>query len=278
MYRTVTVANTGSEPLHVLVSKATFSQAADGTIFFTDRGPYSAASWVTATPTAMELSPGELQPVRLRIARPPDPEPGEHQIGVIFLVPAQRAGPNVAIHRGVGAQVLIGVPGAVDRRIAFGRLRAPWLADGGPVRLTLPVHDRGNVHRDYLAGDRLVAEAGGDRVPFPDFTVLRGSTREVSTEWSPPLACVCRVQVVGDDGRGGRLVASARVVVFPFRAALGLVVLVLGLALLARGLRHRGRRVTAAEVAAARQEAYEQARRDLAVGDGQPVPSIPDRS
>lgn len=277
--RTVVVSNTGTEPLRVTVTDLAFRQAPDGAVSFTDRAPYSAASWVTATPAAFALPPGRRQPVQLHFTVPTDPEPGDHHAGVVFLVPAATGAANLAINRGVATEVFIGVPGAVERSSALGRLRAPRLADGGPVRLTLPVHNRGNVHRDYISPGRLVADTGGTRVPFPDFTVLRNSTRVVSTDWSPPLACVCHLRVVSDDGRGHRLVAAATVVVFPFRLVFGLVVLVVGLALLSRGLRRRSRRTTHARVEAARQEAYERASRDLAAtpaGDSQL--SIEDRS
>lgn len=269
--RTVTVANTGSQAHQVAVTKAAFTQASDGAISFSDRGPYSAVSWVSATPTTMDLSPGERQRVRLHIVVPSDPEPGEHQVGVIFLVRAAEGGRNVALHRGVAAEVLIAVPGVVDRRIGLGRLRAPRLADGGPVRLTLPIYNRGNSHRDYIGPDRLVADAGGTRVPFPDFGILRDSTRVVSTQWQPPLACVCHVRVVTDDGHGHRLSVGATVVVFPVRLLSGFLAVVAGLGLLSRGLRRRSRRTADAQLETARREAYEQARRELVdVGGGAP--------
>lgn len=277
--RTVTVANTGSEAQLVAVTNSAFSQAPDGAISFSDRAPYSAASWVAATPTAMDLSPGERQPVRLHIVIPSDPEPGEHQVGVIFLVRAGGDDRNVALNRGVAVELLIVVPGAVDRRIGLGRLQAPRLADGGPVRVSLPIYNRGNVHRDYIGRARLVADAAGARAPFPDFTVLRDSTRVVSTHWTPPFACVCHLRVVTDDGRGHRLMATATVVVFPFRLTIGLAALIFGLALLSRSLRRRSRGAVQARVAAARQEAYEQAHRELAAaGSSGSQPSMPDRS
>lgn len=277
--RSLTVANTGSQSQHVTVTKAAFAQAPDGAISFSDRAPYSAASWVSTTPTAMDLAPGERQPVRLHIVIPSDPEPGEHQVGVIFLVRAAEKGRNVALHRGVAAEALIRVPGAVDRHIGFGRLRVPRVVDGGPVRVSLPIDNRGNVHRDYIGPDHLVLDTGGTKVAFPNFTVLRDSTRLMSAQWAPPLACVCHPRVVTDDGRGHRLVVTATVVVFPFRLVLGLAALLVGLALLSRALRRRSRRAADARVAVARQEAYEQAQRELApAGSSGSQPSMPDRS
>jgi len=186
-------------------------------------------------------------------ARPPDPEG----------VTTGRSASNVAISRGIGAQLLITVPGPVRVSEVLGKLSAPRIADGGPIKLSLPVRNLGTAHRDYLHPDELVAQVGAERVTFPEFTVLRGSTRVLETNWTdPPLACLCRVRVATDDGQGHALVASTRILVFPFRLLAGVLLLAVGLALLTRTTRRRRRQARERELAQARQEAYEQARRE----------------
>lgn len=262
---TFTVANTGSRPLHVDLSLREFSQAPNGQVTFTRPGPLSAASWVTLSETGLDLRPGERRPVRARIAVPADAEPGERQVGVLFKVPARRGRGNVSISGSVAAQLLIQVPGQVVRRTGLGALQLPTLSDGGPVQMRLEVHNRGNVHRDFIGpGARLVADAQGQRVPLPEFVVLRNSTRLIEAGWNdPPLACVCRVAVRTDDGQGHPLLATARVIVFPFRLTIGVIVAAVGLFLLLRSLRRRGHRREESRLEGARREAYERARREL---------------
>ncbi len=99
---------------------------------------------------------------------------------------------------------------------------------------------------------------------FPSFTVLRGSARELTTSWdSPPWVCICRARVATDDGNGHQIVATARIIVFPARATAGLLLLVVGISLLGRGLHRRNTHSGKAALDRARQDAYNQARRDL---------------
>jgi hypothetical protein len=266
--QTFSVANTGLQPLHVVVGLGEFSQAPDGKITFRPSGPLSAATWVQAAPTSFDLSPGERQPVEVMVSIPPDPEPGERQVGLTFVVPAELPRSNIALNRGIGVPLLIQVPGIVVHRIEFGPLEGPWLAIGGPVSMRLSVRNRGNVHRDYIEPDNLVAAASnGDQITFPSFTVLRASTRVVESTWAhPPLFCICRIIVRSDDGRGHEIVASARIIVFPLWQVLGFVLTSLGLFVLAKERRRRRRRRVADALADSRAQS-ESWRKRLGAGD-----------
>ena len=258
------VRNSGTRRIHVDVSLSEFSQAANGQIRFSPATPLSAAAWIDARPGSFDLAPGARKRVRVRISVPAHPEPGERQVGVLFRVPAPQGSGTISISGAIGAELIVNVPGPVVRRIALADLHVARFADGGPIRLRLAVENLGNVHRDYIHPSSLVAAAGGDRIPFPSFTVLRGSTRVVETDWpDPPLFCFCTVHVKTADGLGNVVVASARVIVFPFRLALGLLLGAGGVFLLGRAWSQRRQLGAAARVAHARQEAYEQARREL---------------
>ena len=258
------VSNGGRRALRLELSVKEFSQAPNGQILFSRGGPLSAASWVSAAPMSFRLGPGDRRRVRVRTAIPRRPEPGERQVAVIFKVPAPRRGRNIAISGAIGAQLLINVPGPVVRRSAIGPLDLPRFADGGPVPVKLRVRNLGNVHRDYFRPDgNLVADASGRTLAFPDFSVLRGSSRVVEAEWrNPPRVCICKVSVESDDGRGRPVTASARVVVFPFRMAVGSLIAAAGLLLLLRGVIRRTRARTEARIEQAREEALEAARRE----------------
>ncbi len=108
---------------------------------------------------------------------------------------------------------------------------------GGPVTLTATIRNLGTVHRDFRGSTPLTVTVGGKTVAFPDFTVLRGATREVSMTWNPPLMCVCTPKVEIDND-GSRIETSTQVIVFPLQWA-GIVVLCVLLALLALWLFRR---------------------------------------
>lgn len=242
----VLVVNRGREPVAVTVQPRNFVAAADGSLSYQKDAPYAAADWLRVSPRTFDAKPGATQVVTARVAMPADPEPGDHQAALIFLVPPGAEGGNVRISRGVGVPVFVTVPGPVDDSVALRSVRAPGFAAWGPVTVTAQVQNTGTVHRDFRAATALAVRGVTKAKPFPDFTVSRGAVRNVSTTWDPPVACICHPRV--EFSNGGVLQSqTVRVVVFPWH----LVVIAVGvylLLLLATRLLRRGyqRRVSAA--------------------------------
>ena len=241
--QTFIVANRGSTPLTVTVSKTGFTSGPDGSPDYQQNAPYSAATWVTVTPTQFTVPATTSRRITVSITVPSKPEPGDHQVALIFLVPAGRDSANIAINRGIGTPVYITVPGPVDRSAVVSSLKAPGFVTGGAVKVDAVVKDTGTVHRDFRAPDSLAVHVDSRAVAFPDFTVLRGSQRNISTTWHAPLICVChaKVSITGNDG----VVSSreVRIIVFPVPLALGvlggLILLALLWFLLRRSFRSR---------------------------------------
>jgi hypothetical protein len=213
--RTFLVANRGRSPFKVTVDKADFTASESGALNFVRRAPYAAANWAQVTPTQFWLAAGTSRNVTFRIGLPPKAEPGDHQFALIFKVPAGRNRANIRINRGIATPVFVNVAGAINNSAEIVSLRAPGFVAHGPVPLTAKVRDLGTVHRDFRAKGRLYADAGGDRVGFPDFTVLRDSTREVATRWNPPLICVCHATLRVANANGTQSATTVRIVVIP---------------------------------------------------------------
>ena len=258
---TYVVSDSGAEDLAVTVVTGEISQRPDGGVVFAPAARGSAAAWVTPSPRTFSLKPGESQSVLVAVDIPTNPDAGDHQVGLTFLVPIQGSAGNVNINRGIGTQMLIAVPGPVVHDVSFGGLTGPWFADGGPIPLTLTVTNRGTVHDDYYDPTGVQGSASGGRVAFNDFSVLRETTRTVAGTWgNPPLLCWCTVRAYGDNGNGGTVIASTRVFVFPFRILVGLLVASVGLYLARTELRNRGQ-VRAATARAELEAKLEEARR-----------------
>jgi hypothetical protein len=255
--------NGGHRPVHVDLTLSEF-EATAGRIVFTGGGPLTATAWLSVPRHAFDLPAGAHRHVRVTIRVPRDAEPGERQVALVFRVPPDESRPGFAVSGAVAAQLLISVPGRVVRKVAFGALKGPWASAGGPIRLRLTVRNLGNVHADFTGSRRLVVMAGSREVGrFPAFTSLRRSTRVVEGEWSaPPLVCLCRVEVVGSVGHGRRLVAGARIVVFPFRTAAAVLLIAVGATALLWLLRSRREAVRARELERVRAIAYWQAAED----------------
>ena len=222
----ILVVNRGRSPLAVTVRKRNFIGGSNGALSFQDSAPYAASDWVTLAPTSFALAPGGTQAVTVAVAVPDDPEPGDHQVAVVFLVPATASTANIRINRGIATPIYITVPGPTEDTALLGGLTGPGFVMSGSVSIGTTVRDTGTVHRDFRGPTQLVLTAGSTVTAFPDFTVLRDSTRKVSTTWDPPLICICHPTVSFANADGSIQTASIRVIVFPLYQ-LGIIIAVL---------------------------------------------------
>jgi hypothetical protein len=244
----IEVVNGGTRALDIHVSKRDFVGGPDGSLAFRDSAPYSASNWITVSPTRFRLAPDARRKVRVRVSVPARPEVGDHQVAIVFLVPAGPGGGNIKINRGIGAPVYVTVPGPVDDSVRLTRLSAPGFAFGGPIRISATAQSTGTVHRDFRDDARLRVHVAGRTVPFPEFTVVRGATRDVTAVWRhPPLFCLCDATVVVPDAGGSPQTVAFRVVIVP----VPLIGLVLGCALLGFTVLYLARRRYRAQVLAA---------------------------
>jgi hypothetical protein len=239
----ILVVNTGRAPVPVTVQRRNFTAGPDGSLRYQQDAPFAAADWLTVRPESFQLASGATQVVTADIAVPSSPEPGDHQVALVFLVPAGETSANIRVNRGVATPIFITVPGPVDDSVSISGLSAPGFALRGPVDLSAELRSTGTVHHDFRGTAPLTVESAGSATAFPDFTVVRGATREVSTVWYPPLMCVCHPTVTFAGGDGAPQTATATVVVFPVDLVAGLV---LAAVVVALALRWRRRRYRAA--------------------------------
>jgi hypothetical protein len=247
------VDNKGGAPLDVEVNKRDFVASTTGTMELQADAPYSASNWVTATPARFHLEPGAATQISVRIAVPTNPETGDHQVALVFIVPASNDGTtNIRVNRGIGVPVFVTVPGAVDDSAEIAALSAPRFVLSGPVTFAATLRDTGTVHRDFRGdGGRLTIDVDGRQVEFPDFTVVRGSSRDITAEWTDtPLWCFCQATVAIPRADGTTQQATVKVMILPLHLmAIGLAALLV-LLLGGRFLRRRYRSQVEAAAAA----------------------------
>lgn len=236
----LTVVNQGEQTVSLTVQKRNFVAAPDGGLSYRPDAPYGAADWVDVQPTSLTLEPGTSQQVRATFDVPAEPEPGDHQVALVFLAPPAGSG-NVKVNRGIGTPLYVTVPGPVDDSVRLDGLTGPgWSLRGRPT-LTVRMSSTGTVHRDFRGATALGVGTPDHPSRFADFTVSRGADRVVSTSWDPPLLCVCRPSVTVVNAGQPPQTVSTRVVVLPWWALAGVVlVVVVGAALLVRRRSYRG--------------------------------------
>jgi hypothetical protein len=162
------------------------------------------------------------QTVSATVTQPAVAEPGDHQVVLVFMVPAGKTDANIKINRGIGLPMYVTVPGPIDDSASLSNLAAPEFAIDGPVSITATVTNTGTVHRDFRGDAPLRIDTAGDTANFPDFTVPRGSVRDISTTWDPPLMCICNPTVAFTNADGSVQSATVQVIIFPLKL-LGIV-------------------------------------------------------
>lgn len=233
-----TVSNRGKSAVAVTVTKNNFTTGTDGALRIAATGPYSATNWATVSPAQFTLPAMTSMPVTVAITMPDKPELGDHQVALTFVVPAGETSGNIKINRGIGAPVLITVPGKTTNTTLVSSLSAPWFALRGPVDVEATVKDTGNVHRDFRGPNRLVVTGDGKTATFGDFVVLRESTRNIATTYDPPFFCICQLTLSIPAVDGSISSSTATVIVFPVDLLL-ILIAVLVIAYFARRYRKR---------------------------------------
>lgn len=237
----ITLINRGQAALPVTAQKRNFTVGTDGSLRYQQNAPYAASSWVTVSPRQILIKPGQAQVFTASVRAPRAYEPGDHQMALVFIVPAAKSANNIKVNRGVGLPVYVTAPGAITDAVALSDLHAPKFISLGDASITATVTNTGSVHHDFRAPSPLTVQGAGKAEPFPDFTVPRDSVRDIATSWDPPFLCICHPTVSLSSPNGGVVTQSVRVIVFPwqwFAGGLGAVLLVmLGLRLARRGYR-----------------------------------------
>jgi hypothetical protein len=244
------IENRGRTRLNIHARLESVAQRANGSALLESdaNAPYSAVRWVTVVPDHFYVRPGARRYIQVQFHVPQHPEPGDHDLAIILLVPPRPGKGNIHVAEGIGVPTLITVPGKVIDDVSVASLAAPGFSAGGPISLTATVRESGDVHHSFTGTHgRLEARVDGATVMFPPITVLRDSTITVATKWAnPPLICFCRI-TTAVISHGHRTTVTATVVIFPaiqVLTGIGVIITLVLAFLLIR--RYQRRRLTAA--------------------------------
>ncbi|MEA2020528.1 MAG: hypothetical protein U9M98_02300 [Patescibacteria group bacterium] len=189
----IRVSNPHEEPLKVSVDTRNFVAVGEvGSVGLTEEEtPYSLASWISVTPTQVEI-PGESSwYFNVETNVPLNAEPGGHFGSVVFKTgggAVQQTG--AAVTQELGSLFLLRVSGKVteDGRVeSFSAEKKFW--EYGPIRFDLRVENNGNVHIKPQ-GKIAITNMLGKEVAEVDVkpqNVLPDAVRKFSPTWEKEI-------------------------------------------------------------------------------------------
>src|SRR5215212_1976491 len=203
--------------------------------------PFSAANWITVTPSSLELQPGATETVRYRVQVPADATPGDYNAEVLVETDPPGA------HSGI--RLVVNVPGEPRRQttlVSFAARPEPLrflssgitthlpIYDGGPIQFQAQAENGGNFITSVAGTVEMIDQFGRgvDQVELPPEQVLPGDVGAFSATWSKPPRFgyfSARLRLESD---GPPLEAETRLLVVPWQQVLAALLALVGLRLL----------------------------------------------
>lgn len=232
------VRNRTPNPLPIAVRIEDFvASGAGGQVALTDRGPWSVSGWSTLSPTQFTLESGKEQEVTASVSIPPSGAAGGRYGSFVFSV-AGEGGPGVAaLSQEVASLFLIRISGPVEEKVTISSFSAPQLLEFGPVEFTLTYENSGNVHlkpQGIITVSDMFGQKTAD-IPIEAQNVFPAASRSVNAVWNARLLAgryTATALVYSGTSRNDMLEATTTFVVFPWRIAIVIILIVITLYLL----------------------------------------------
>ncbi len=189
----IRVSNPHEEPVKVSVDTRNFVAVGEGgSVGLTEeKTPYSLASWISVSPTEVEIPGESSRYFNIKTEIPLNAEPGGHFGSVVFKTGGGTvAETGAAVTQELGSLFLLRVSGKVneDGRVeSFSTEKQFW--EYGPVRFDLRVKNNGNVHikpqGKIVIKDMLGREV--TEVEVDPQNVLPDAVRKFSPTWEKEI-------------------------------------------------------------------------------------------
>ena len=229
------VMNTTKNPLTVQTELRNFTaQGEQGAVALTQENiPFSLASWISVSPTKVEIAPGKEARFDYTITPPANAEPGGHFGSVVFAtVPTAVGNTGSAVSQEIATLILGKVPGdAKEDAVVESITTDKQFYEFGPVNFTLRVKNNGAVHIQPFGAVQLTDMLGRKfDAPIDPTNVLPNAVRRINATFSKRLLIGhYQAKIIASYGSKNQpLEGSVEFWAFPVRyAAVVLVVLIL---------------------------------------------------
>lgn len=226
-----TVRNKSKQTVPVSVRIEDFTATGDeGQVELTADSPYSVANWTKVTPEKFTLAPGEETEVEATISVPKTGIAGGHYGSFVFSIVPEGGDPNAAaVAQEVASLFLLRVNGDVYERLELSSFTTKGFYEYGPVPFDMKFINTGNVHiKPY--GLINITDMFGNRVTdivVPGKNILPNADRVINSTLQKKFMIgkytATAIMYYGSS-QNGSLTAQTSFIVFPWKIALGLLV------------------------------------------------------
>jgi hypothetical protein len=152
----ITVVNAGRAAVRLGAATGDYSITPDGRVRVGRPSKRSARAWLTVSPRALDLAPGEKGTITVASRIPASQAPGDAH-ALVLLETKTPSGVKVGIRTQIGVGILVRVKGELRRKLAITSAHVAGRA------LSIGLANRGNVNERLLRGQIRVALARGGR-------------------------------------------------------------------------------------------------------------------
>jgi hypothetical protein len=232
----IKVENISAETLKIIVDRRNFTAIGEeGAVGLTEEeNSFSLASWITVSPSELEIPPKSARVFNFKINVPINAEPGGHFGSIVFRI--GRSGSlsqtGASLTQELGALVLLRIAGdSKEEATLQSFISQKKFFEYGPVEFEMKTKNNGNVHLKPK-GTITISNSFGKKVGVIDIdpkNVLPGAVRKNSAIWEKKLLFgkyTAVLSLVYGGGQGKMITATTTFIGFPYRVG-GVVFVIL---------------------------------------------------
>ncbi len=249
---TIKVTNLTDQPISLVVEKSNFAaRGEEGEVELQESNPrYSLAPWFRISTPTLEIPAKKTSELKFSVDVPADAEPGGRYGSILVRtspnrLPSGQSG--AAVQQQLASLIFLRINGTANEKLeiaSFGSDKSNY--EYGPVKLNTRIKNVGNVH-EKPSGTIEIKNVLGMKVatlPLEDKFVIPDSVRKLTNEWKPGpwLVGPFTANLTVNGPNSAKLTAKATFIVFPWKVALVVLIILIALFLfLRRGRKRLGR-------------------------------------
>ena len=234
----IKVYNTSPSPLNVLMEKDNYTAVGDnGEVKLQNpnvNDQYSLASWITVSPTSLDILPNSYKYVHFTINVPINAQPGSRFASIVAFVSGSNNPTGSGVGTKIGSLILLTISGNANvsaNLLSFSS--SPTISQGGNINFIQKIKDTGNVTLKPT-GRIIITNMFGQKVatiPIESRDVIPSAVRKTEEQFSTKNLfgeyTASLLVNYNSEGKGGNLSATSTFWVIPVDEILVIIIIII---------------------------------------------------